>query len=224
MFSTLFSHFLSPSSSHPTLHLCRHERVLIAVGLPLLSAYHYSLQALVVAVTARISSNTSNQGLPLIACGLGGLSTMRWLKVRQPRHTLYVTVNSRLSPSITTPPPFFYLHITPALSLSITHAHIYLQDWTGNQVIRSSDHIIKQLSGGSVCGVTSGSRFDRQELCGSGVMSRVELLAPRVDLHGNTSSQRVYFSSSPSLPLSSLSLPSLPPPLPPSLSSLANSK
>ena len=59
-----------------------------------------------------------------------------------------------------------------------------------------------------------GSRFDRQEFCGSGVMSHVELLAPMVDLHGNTSfssSQRVCLSSflSPSPPLSSLSLLSL---------------
>ena len=111
-----------------------------------------------------------------------------------------------------------YLHIMPALSLSITHAHTHLQDQTGHQVI-------KQLSGGSVCGVTSRSRFDRQEFCGSGVMSRVQVLAARVDLHGNTSlssSQRVCLSSF----LSSLSLsPSPPlPPLPHLLSSLANSK
>ena len=107
-----------------------------------------------------------------------------------------------------------YLHIMPALALSITHAHTYLQDRAGRQVIRSSDQVIKQLSGSSVCGVNSGSRFDQQKLCGSGVMSRVELLAPRVYLYGNTSlssSQRVYFSSflSVSPPLSSLSLPSL---------------
>ena len=117
---------------------------------------------------------------------------------------------------------FLNLHIMPALSLSITHAHTYLQDRTGHQVIRSSDQVIKQLSGGSVCGVNSGSRFDRQELCGSGVMSRVELLAPRVDLHGNTSlssRQRVCSSSFLSLPLSSPSLP-LSLSLPPSLLSL----
>ena len=39
-----------------------------------------------------------------------------------------------------------YCHIMPALSLSITHAHTYLQDRTGHQVIRSSDQVIKQLS------------------------------------------------------------------------------
>ena len=185
--------------------------------------------------TAPISSNTSNQDLPLVTCSLGCLSPTRLLKVRQPRHIPYVTVNSSFSPSITTSPPFFILILCsrfPSPLLMLIHICRI------GQVIKSSDQVIKpkQLSGSSVCGVTSGSRFDRQEFCGSGVMSHVELLAPRVDLHGNTSlssSQRVYFYSflslspllSPSLSLSALFLPSLSSsPLPPSLSSLANSK
>ena len=150
-----------------------------------------------------ISSNTSNQGLPLVACSLGCLLPMRLLKVRQPRHILYVSIKSSFSPSITTPPPSFIFKLCPRFPFPL---FMLIHICRIGQAIKSSSNY--QVAR---CAVASRSRFDRQEFCGSGVMSHVEVLAPRVDLHGNTSlssRQRVCLSSLLSLspPLSSLPL------------------
>ena len=116
----------------------------------------------------------------------------------------YSVCKYSFSPSITTPPRFFIFILClrfPFPLLVLIHICRF------GQAIKISDQVIKSSSSYQV---TSGSRFDRQEFCGSGVKSSVEMLAPRVDLHGTTSlssRQRVCFSSFLSLS------PSLCPPL-----------
>ena len=98
-----------------------------------------------------------------------------------------------------------YLHIMTTLSISITHAHTYLQVRTGHQVIRSSDQVIKQLSGDFGLAVRPAgvlrirSHVARRDACYKGRSSTVSRLSHQ---------DRGYVSlaSSPFLPLSPLSV------------------